>query len=74
MWQFYICAFGYIDNVLLNHGGLPQVPTLDVNLEIFCARQLRGVLLRLFYKRHFTVSGYLHREKLGGGCGVVGGP
>ena len=25
----------YIENVLLNHGGLPQVPPLQVHLKIF---------------------------------------
>ena len=49
MLQFYIWALGYIDDVLLNHGGLPQVPPHDVHHEIFCAGQVRGVILRLFY-------------------------
>ena len=28
----------YIDNVLLSHGGLPQVPPLDVHLEFFLGK------------------------------------
>ena len=64
-WQFYICALGYIDNVFLNHGGIPQVPPLYVHLDFFRAGQVRGVILRL--TRHFIVSGLLHREKLCGG-------
>ena len=45
----FICASGYFDNLLLNHGGLPQVRPLDVHLEFFCAGQVGGVILRLFY-------------------------
>ena len=58
---------GYFDNVHLNHAGLPHVPLLYVHLEIFCGKQVRGVILRLFYSRHFVVSGLLHAQKLGGG-------
>ena len=56
-------------NAHLNVVELPHVPPLDVHLEIFCAGQVRGVILRLFYKRHFFVSGLLHSEKLGVGGG-----
>ena len=49
LWSFYICAPGYIDNVLLNHGGLPHVPPIDVHLEFYCAWQVRGVIVKFFY-------------------------
>ena len=37
--------------------------------KFFVVGKLGGVILRLFYKRHFIVSGLLHREKLGVGGG-----
>ena len=45
MWQFNICASGYIDNVFLNHGELPKVPPLDVNMKIFVETKLGVVVV-----------------------------
>ena len=44
-----------VDNLLLEHVGLPKVVIVAVNLVIFCAGWVKGIILRHFYKRHFVV-------------------
>ena len=49
-----------VDNLLLEHVGLPQVVIVDVHLVIFFAGWVEGIILRHFYKRHFFVRVLLH--------------
>ena len=63
-WHFYNGALSVIDNVLLEHGGLPHVLPLAGHLDFVCARWVAGVILRLFYSWQFCVRGLLHAQKL----------
>ena len=49
-----------VDNLLLEHVGLPLVVILAVHLVIFCAGWVKGIILRHFYKRHFFLTELLH--------------
>ena len=48
-----------VDNLLLEHVGLPQVVIVTVYLVIFFAGWVEGIILRHFYKRHFVVRALL---------------
>ena len=41
-------------NLLLDHVGLPQVVIVVVHLVTFCAGQVKGIILRHIYTRHFV--------------------
>ena len=43
-----------LDNVLLEHGGLPHILPLAVHLDFF-AEQVRGVILSHFYSLSFLI-------------------
>ena len=63
-----IFAWSFIvDNLLLDHVGLPQVVIVAVHLVIFFAGWVKGIILRHFYYRHFFVRLLLHGQKLWGG-------
>ena len=49
----------FLDNVLLEHAGLPHVLPLAVH-QIFFAEQVEGVILSHFKSLSFLVGGLLH--------------
>ena len=49
----------FIDNVLLEHGGLPHAFLLAVHLDFLCVEQDEGVILSHFYYLSFLVRGLL---------------
>ena len=59
-WHFYNGALSVIDNVLLEHGGLPHVLPLAVKLEFIFAGQVQGTILRCSYSLSIVVGPLLH--------------
>ena len=58
-FMVWFMVHGVLNNVLLEHGGLPHVLTLAVHL-IFLPELVEGVILSHFYSLSFLVRGLLH--------------
>ena len=58
-WHFDNGATSKFDDVLLDHGGLPYVISLAVNLDFF-GGQVEGTILRCSYSLSFVVGPLLH--------------
>ena len=60
-WHFDNGATSKVDDVLLDHGGLPHVLPLAVQLEFF--GQVWGTIPRCSYSLSFVVRPLLHAQK-----------
>ena len=59
-WHFDNGATSKFDDVLLEHGGLPHVLPLAVQMEFFLGRQVQGTILRCSYSLSFVMGPLLH--------------
>ena len=57
----------FTDNIILIYGELPHVLPLAVHLEIFCADQVKGIILKVT----FTLLKFLSSSGLGPRSGLL---